>query len=66
MPPSRRLDDRIKELCAQISRADDAEAVTLLKELRDALHEQIERASHPAIGPFAENRMDRRLRDAVN
>lgn len=35
----RRLEDRIRELCAKAATARDAETVQVLQELRDALHE---------------------------
>ncbi len=37
--PSRRLEDRIRELCAKAATASDAETVQVLNELRHALHE---------------------------
>ncbi len=43
MTPARRLEDRIRELCSRLSRADDAEAIQLLSELRAALNEQTQR-----------------------
>jgi hypothetical protein len=39
MMPSRRLEDRIRELCAKAATASDAETVEVLQELRRALHE---------------------------
>ena len=37
--PGRRLEDRIRELCAKASTASDDETVEVLRELRRALHE---------------------------
>lgn len=37
--PSRRLEDRIRELCAQAARANDSEVTGILQELRQALAE---------------------------
>src|SRR5438270_11948045 len=37
--PSRRLEDRIRDLCAKAATASDAETVRVLQELRQALHE---------------------------
>jgi len=37
--PGRRLEDRIRELCAKAATASDAETAQVLQELRDALHE---------------------------
>ena len=37
--PGRRLEDRIRELCAKAASASDAETVPILQELRQALHE---------------------------
>lgn len=39
MIPGRRLEDRIRELCAKAATASDAETAQVLQELRDALHE---------------------------
>ncbi|MGA9470878.1 MAG: hypothetical protein WBV36_00365 [Terriglobales bacterium] len=39
MPPARRIEDRIRELCARIKSAPDAELVHILSELRVATHE---------------------------
>ena len=43
MAPSRRLEDRIRELLARLDRVDDAEAVKLLSEVRAAMNEQAQR-----------------------
>ena len=37
--PGRRLEDRIRELCAKAATASDDETVGVLQELRHALHE---------------------------
>ena len=37
--PSRRLEDRIRELCAKAATASDDETIDVLQELRRALHE---------------------------
>lgn len=39
MMPGRRLEDRIRELCAKAATSSDAETVQVLQELRRALHE---------------------------
>jgi hypothetical protein len=39
---SRRLDDRIRYLCSQITAASDGELEKLLQELLSAVHEKIE------------------------
>ena len=40
---SRRLDDRIRHLCAQVSEASNGELEAILRELLAAIHEKIER-----------------------
>lgn len=40
---SRRLEDRIRELCCKATTADDAELGLILQELKDSLHEHTER-----------------------
>jgi hypothetical protein len=40
---SRRLDDRIRHLCAQVSEASNGELEAILQELLAAIHEKIER-----------------------
>jgi GTP cyclohydrolase FolE2 len=37
--PGRRLEDRIRELCAKAATASDADTVQVLRELREALHQ---------------------------
>ena len=47
---SRRLDDRIRELCAKVVASKDSEALTrILAELTVALHQSIERLRTRAI-----------------
>ena len=41
--PSRRLDDRIRELCAKASRASDSEVEEILRDLKAALAEHTRR-----------------------
>ena len=48
--PSRRLDDRIRELCVQVVTAPDREKGALLKELRAAISEKIGRLRKLAAG----------------
>lgn len=44
MPPSRRIEDRIRSVCAQILAGNDGEDITpLIVELRQALHEYVQR-----------------------
>jgi hypothetical protein len=40
---TRRLDDRIRFLCAQVKEASSGELETILQELLGAIHEKIER-----------------------
>jgi len=40
---SRRLDDRIRHLCAQVAEASNGELEAILQELLGAIHEKIER-----------------------
>jgi len=40
---TRRLDDRIRQLCAKVAAAGEAEPEPLLQELLAAVHEKIER-----------------------
>jgi hypothetical protein len=51
--PSRRLDDRIRELCRQAVVADDTEFASVLSELRGAMHEHIEHLRKMAIQQLA-------------
>jgi hypothetical protein len=41
--PARRLDDRIRHLCARVTEASNEELGTLLQELLGAIHEKVER-----------------------
>jgi hypothetical protein len=41
--PSRRLEDRIRELCAKAVAADSSELSAIFSELKSALHEHSER-----------------------
>jgi len=41
--PSRRLEDRIRELCSKALVADDAELGPIVRELRESLHEHADR-----------------------
>jgi hypothetical protein len=40
---TRRLDDRIRHLCAQVTEASNGELEAILQELLSAIHEKIER-----------------------
>ena len=40
---TRRLDDRIRHLCAQVTEASNEEVEAILQELLGAMHEKIER-----------------------
>lgn len=40
---SRRLDDRIRHLCAQVTEASNGELEAILQELMGAIHEKMER-----------------------
>ena len=40
---TRRLDDRIRHLCAQVTKASNEEMENILQELLSAIHEKIER-----------------------
>ena len=63
--PSRRLDDRIRVLCAKAASARDSEAEEVLEELKAALSEHTKRlrrlASQKLVGDgaFQEKRTDR-------
>jgi hypothetical protein len=46
MPPARRLEDRIRELCADLSCASEAELVGILSELQAAITEYIRRVDN--------------------
>ena len=47
---TRRLDDRIRFLCAQVSSASSEELEAILQELLSAIHEKIERLRGLATG----------------
>jgi hypothetical protein len=46
MHPSRRIEDRIRELCARIKSAPERELVQILSELRAATHEYTRRTEN--------------------
>ncbi len=46
MPPARRLEDRIRELCAHLSCASEADLVVILSELQAAITEYIRRVEN--------------------
>jgi len=50
--PSRRLDDRIRRLSAQISEASNDELAVILPKLLGAIHEKMERLRVVAAGRF--------------
>jgi hypothetical protein len=52
--PSRRTDDRIRELCRQAIAADDASFASVLSELRSAMREHIQHLRKMAVHPLAE------------
>ena len=49
---TRRLDDRIRNLCAQITEATDGELEAILQDLLGAIHEKIERLRSLAASQF--------------
>lgn len=51
--PLRRLEDRIRELCAKIVAADDDEVATLVSDLQSALREQNNRLRKLAAAKLA-------------
>lgn len=59
--PSRRLTDRIRELCTQAARASDANFGVIMAELQTALHEQAVKTREMAIKQIT-GRKERRLR----
>jgi gamma-glutamyl:cysteine ligase YbdK (ATP-grasp superfamily) len=59
---SRRLSDRIRELCTQIAAAGDANFAEILSELQSALREHASRTRKMAVRQLA-GRRERRLRD---
>ena len=46
MPPARRIEDRIRQLCARVTSAHDLELVKVLAELRSAIHEYTRRSEN--------------------
>jgi hypothetical protein len=61
---SRRLTDRIRELCTQAATAGDAEVAGIVSELQSALREHSARTRQMAIWQIA-GRKDRRLQKAA-
>ena len=51
--PSTRLEDRIRELCAQAVASDETNFQSIISELRSAMREQIERVRKMAIQQLA-------------
>jgi len=60
--PSRRLDDRIKKLCRQISESPSADADPLLEELQAAIREKIETLRRMAAVQLIEGKSATELR----
>jgi hypothetical protein len=70
--PSRRLDDRIREICAQIAavgrdpRSTDQEVEILLQKLQEAIHQKVQRvriiASNKLLQGNDADKQDRRSR----
>jgi hypothetical protein len=54
--PSRRLEDRIRELCAQAVVADDTTLPSVISELRSVMHEHIEGLRRMAVQQLAGKR----------
>jgi DNA-directed RNA polymerase specialized sigma24 family protein len=48
----RRLDDRIRSLCSQLTKASNGDMEAILQELMSAIHEKIERLRGLAAGQF--------------
>jgi hypothetical protein len=59
---SRRISDRIRELCTQVAAAGDANFAEILSELQIALREHASRTRKMALRQLA-GRRERRLRD---
>jgi hypothetical protein len=54
MPPTRRLDDRIRELCMKaVSTKEPAELTPILADLLSAIHKRVKRLRIMAIAAFA-------------
>jgi hypothetical protein len=58
--PSRRLDDRIRELCAMVCSAENHELEPLITELRSALHEHNQRLRKLAVAKLGNSLVSRR------
>jgi hypothetical protein len=54
--PYRRLEDRIRELCAKAVTSDDSEFPSVMSELRSAIREQIEKIRTLAVRQLAGER----------
>jgi RecJ-like exonuclease len=54
--PARRLEDRIRELCAKVSVAPETELDAALSELKSALHEHSVRLRKMAAENFAKRK----------
>jgi hypothetical protein len=61
--PSRRLDDRIRELCTAITRTPDAEVEPLLRELQSAIREKIEAVRKIASEQLLQKKSRKERRD---
>ena len=59
--PSRRLNDRIRQLCREAAAADDTNFAGVLSELRSALHEHTQRLRKMAVQQLAEEKERRTL-----
>ena len=60
--PSRRLTDRIRELCSQAASGSDANFAVILSELQIVLHDHAVRTRKMAIKQIAGPQVERRLR----
>lgn len=58
---SYRLEDRIRDLCAQAIAADDVALPGILSELRSALHESVERIRTLAIRQLAGSTVETKI-----
>ncbi|HEY6372973.1 MAG TPA: hypothetical protein VIX37_20515 [Candidatus Sulfotelmatobacter sp.] len=52
----RRLDDRIRSLCAQVTEASNQELEAILQELLGAIHEKIERLRSLAVSQLLDRK----------
>jgi hypothetical protein len=59
--PSRRLEDRIRELCAQAVASGDADFSEVLAQLRSAMHQHIEEMRKMVV-EHMEGKNERRFR----